>query len=223
MKTFDDNWEEIHRGRAWGSYPSEDVVRFMARNYYNSDRGNTRVLDLGCGGGANTWFLCNEGFDTYAVDGSASAVENTKSMLNNKHLSASVQVSDAANLPYENEFFDVVINNAVICCNTLENIERILLECKRVLKKGGSLFSSGDFNPRTTGYGTGEKVEYNTYKDMKEGNLPGVIHFFKKDELKDLYEKLGFSIISLDTLTRTERNTSMTFSYFMTHLRKSND
>ena len=39
----------------WGQYPTEHVIRFIARNYYNRERMNTRILDFGCGGGAHTW------------------------------------------------------------------------------------------------------------------------------------------------------------------------
>lgn len=28
-------WENIHANQEWGKYPSEQVVRFVARNYYN--------------------------------------------------------------------------------------------------------------------------------------------------------------------------------------------
>lgn len=51
MKSFDNVWEEIHSTTEWGQYPSEHVIRFVARNYYKKDRANTKILDFGCGGG----------------------------------------------------------------------------------------------------------------------------------------------------------------------------
>ena len=74
-KTFDEIWEDIHKNKEWGRYPSEEVIRFVARNYYNQDRDKVKILDFGCGAGANTWFLAREGFDTYAFDGSKTAVK----------------------------------------------------------------------------------------------------------------------------------------------------
>lgn len=47
---FDTRWEEIHGTRSWGQYPSEAVIRFVARNYYAGDRSKTKILDFGCGG-----------------------------------------------------------------------------------------------------------------------------------------------------------------------------
>ena len=55
----------------------------MARNYYSAaDRKNIKVCDMGCGSGANTWYLCNEGFDVYGFDGSESAIEQAKIVMN---------------------------------------------------------------------------------------------------------------------------------------------
>lgn len=50
MKSFCEVWEEIHAKNEWGKYPSESVVRFVARNYYKKDREKIRILDFGCGG-----------------------------------------------------------------------------------------------------------------------------------------------------------------------------
>lgn len=49
MKTFDDMWEQVHSEMEWGKYPSEEVIRFVARNYYKKDRENVNLLDFGCG------------------------------------------------------------------------------------------------------------------------------------------------------------------------------
>ena len=51
MGTIDKAWEEIHSSRDWGQYPSEHVIRFVARNYYNKKRDEVKILDFGIGGG----------------------------------------------------------------------------------------------------------------------------------------------------------------------------
>ena len=72
---MDNIWNEIHETQAWGSYPSEHVIRFFARNYYSKERDKVKILDFGCGGGAHTWYLAREGFDVYAFDGAEAAVK----------------------------------------------------------------------------------------------------------------------------------------------------
>ena len=217
MKSFDKTWEQIHKKSTWGKYPSEDVIRFMARNYYSKNRSEIKVLDIGCGGGANTWYLATERFNTYAFDGSSSAVEKTKDLIKVMGVSANVIVCDAANLPYEDNFFDVVIDSAVIYANTMQGINSIISECCRVLKKGGSLFCSGLFNNETSGIDSGVEVEKNTYTDIKEGPLAGrgTIHSFTTDELDLLMSNNNFQIKSTDKLTRSEFNGENIISYFI--------
>ncbi|WP_240682424.1 hypothetical protein [Campylobacter jejuni] len=49
-------WEQIFSKKEWGKYPSENVIRFIARNFYNvQDRSKINILELGFGTGANLW------------------------------------------------------------------------------------------------------------------------------------------------------------------------
>ena len=75
MRSFCEIWEEIHTKQEWGKYPPENLIRFIARNYYKMKRESVKILDFGCGGGACTWFLAREGFDVFAFDGSPTAVK----------------------------------------------------------------------------------------------------------------------------------------------------
>ena len=54
--SIDPVWEEIFSTREWGQYPSENIIRFVARNYYKKERDNIKILDFGCGGGAHVVF-----------------------------------------------------------------------------------------------------------------------------------------------------------------------
>ncbi|ECL6467391.1 SAM-dependent methyltransferase, partial [Campylobacter jejuni] len=54
-------WEQIFSKKEWGKYPSENVIRFIARNFYNvQDRSKINILELGFGTGANLWFCAKE-------------------------------------------------------------------------------------------------------------------------------------------------------------------
>lgn len=206
-KSFDNTWEEIHKSQEWGKYPSEDIIRFVARNYYNKERKNIKILDFGCGAGANTWYLAREGFDTYAFDGSASAVMKVKSYLAKENLEAHFEVADALDISYENNFFDCIIDSAVVYANTIKNITDMYKKIYDLLVPAGKLFATGLFTPNTAGYGTGILLEKNTFKDLTEGALAGrgTVHFFEKEEILELLDSIGFHNINIDVTKRTDR------------------
>lgn len=206
-KSFDNTWEEIHKSQEWGKYPSEDIIRFVARNYYNKERKNIKILDFGCGAGANTWYLAREGFDTYAFDGSASAVMKAKSYLAKENLEAHFEVADALDISYENNFFDCIIDSAVVYANTIKNITDMYKKIYDLLVPAGKLFATGLFTPNTAGYGTGILLEKNTFKDLTEGALAGrgTVHFFEKEEILELLDSIGFHNINIDETKRTDR------------------
>lgn len=206
MKSFNEEWEQIHQSMEWGKYPSENVIRFVARNYFKKVRNQVRILDFGCGSGANTWFLAREGFDTYAFDGSQSAVEKAKAHLQAEGLfDVHFDVMDGTEIIYENAFFDCVIDNVCIYANCLEYINEMYANVYRILKSGGKFFSTC-FGTGTAGYGDGEQIEKNTFCNIKEGTLANraVAHFFTEDELRILAERTGFSNVIIDKMTYTD-------------------
>ena len=78
-KSFNQEWETVHSTQEWGMYPTEHVIRLVARNYYKTlERSKVKMLDFGCGTGAHTWYLAREGFDAYAFDGSESTIKRAK-------------------------------------------------------------------------------------------------------------------------------------------------
>ena len=137
MKSFNNEWEAIHRTRQWGEYPSEHVIRFIARRYYGLKRDEVKILDFGCGAGNHVWYLAREGFDTYGFDGSASAIKNAANKLDREHLKAHLMVSDALEINYKNEFFDAVIDSACIYANRIEDIKIMYCKIFDILKTGG--------------------------------------------------------------------------------------
>lgn len=204
-QSISSEWEQIHSNRAWGKYPSEPVIRFVARNFYEGDRKNTRILDFGCGQGAHTWYLAREGFDVYAFDGSPSAVKKAKETLEKENLSAKFKIIDGVNIDYEENFFDAVIDSACVGCALIDDIKTMYSKIFTILKPGGYVFSSY-FSVNTSGYGTGEKLEHNTYKNVTEGPVvgEGVIHFWEKDEFNKVITDAGFEDVKIDTVTYTD-------------------
>lgn len=219
-KSMSNEWERIHSERAWGKYPTEPVIRFVARNFYKKDRRNIRLLDYGCGQGANTWFLAREGFDTYAFDGSPSAVKKAKQLLEEDGLYAHFDVMDGVNIKYENNFFDGVIDSACVGHNKIDDIKKMYSNIYRILKVNGRLFTTF-FSTETSGFGTGEQIDCNTFKRITNGPLKGlgVVHFWERDELRAIIEALGFVDINIEKSTYTN-NGDIIDSFILSALKK---
>ena len=205
-KSFSEVWENLHATQEWGKYPSESVIRFVARNFYKKKREDVRILDFGCGAGANTWFLAREGFDVYAFDGSQSAIDKAKKYLEQEgQKEVHFTVQDGISIFYEDNFFDSVIDSVCIYANTKQNIDRMYEQIYRVLKKGGKLYSSC-FGTETHGYKTGNEIETGTYENMTSGVLEGrgIAHFFTAEEFYEQLSKKGFVNICIDTMQYTD-------------------
>ncbi|NLF97974.1 MAG: class I SAM-dependent methyltransferase [Candidatus Riflebacteria bacterium] len=223
MQTFDKQWNQVHGTRNWGRYPAEELVRFMARNYYNQQRNLIRVLDLGCGTGANTWFLCREGFDTVAFDGSFVATQKAVAFCSELAVPGVFLQADAGMLPFADSVFDVVADIGAISANNSRGISQILREIWRVLKPGGRVFSSVLFTTSTSGYKTGEKIDSHSYRNIESGPVAGLgtIHFFTRAEIKRVWQQAGFEQPVIDVISRTDHGGSQRVSFYTAAARKS--
>ncbi|MCX7748443.1 MAG: class I SAM-dependent methyltransferase [Clostridia bacterium] len=220
MNTFNAIWEEVHQNQEWGKYPSEEVIRFIFRNFKNKKQA--KILDIGCGAGAVTWFLAREGFDTFAFDGSETAVQRAAKRISEEGLKAKIDVFDAAKTGYEDEFFDGIVDSAMLYANNVQGIKAILKECCRVLKKDGKIFSTGLFKVGMTGYGTGKRLEEHTYYNIEEGPLAGkgTTHFFDLDQIISLWQEAGFKNMIIDSVDRSDLGGSFKVSYYMVQAQK---
>ena len=202
-----DSWEQIHKTKEWGAYPSEHIIRFIARNYYNvEDRKKVKILDFGSGTGAHTWYLAREGFDTWAFDISETAIMRLKKRMEHENLPVHAEVCDGLNVSYETGFFDAVIDNVSIISNRIDDIKKMYKTSYRILKSGGKLITVC-FEPETTGYGTGVKIEDGTDGNITTGCIQGLggRHFFTQSELRQVLEESGFKNICIEFIKYSDR------------------
>lgn len=222
---WDAVWEDVFSTRAWGMYPAEDLIRFVARNFYQTpDRAKVKALELGCGPGANLWFLAREGFATYGIDGSETAVKLATQRLdgdcpNWRVLGGEVRVGDFQNLPYEDGYFDFVIDNEAVYCNSFDISHQVYSESARILKKHGLIFIR-TFATGCWGEGTGAPLGYNAWK-CAEGPFAGkgYARFSSRGDLDKLLDR--FKILSVELLTRTEANGTHSIKEWLVTAQKS--
>ena len=131
-----DGWMATRQAK----YPNENFVRFVAKNYYDvPDRSKVRFLDLGCGAGANTWYLAHEGFRVTAVDRSESALASLRHRFQEERFPHQVVFleRDINHLDVAPACFDCVLDH-----NTLCHIEKPPFDAIHdALKDGGRFFS----------------------------------------------------------------------------------
>ncbi len=201
------SWEETFASRPWGRYPSEDLVRFMARRFgQTADRSVLRVLEIGCGPGANLWFLGREGYAVAGIDGSPTAIRLARERLAAEGVApgADLRVGDFATLPWPDATFDAVLDIEALYANRLATIRASIAEVRRVLKPKGAFFAKL-FGTATTGFGTGQELETHGFACPIEGPCAGqvVAHFFDEAEIGSLFA--GFAEIVLDWTSRSDR------------------
>ncbi len=94
-----------------------------------------RVLDLGCGYGWYTDFFTRSGADAVGVDGSEKMIAIARERYPNLDFTlANIEKS----LPFADGCFDIVFSNQVLM--DIENTERVISECARVLKENGVFY-----------------------------------------------------------------------------------
>lgn len=217
---FDQSWEQIFKSQSWGKYPSEDVIRYIAKKFGNvEERKKIRILDLGCGGGAHTWFLAREGFDPFGIDGSESAIKQSKALLHQDGLTANFTVGDFTYLDYPEDYFDAIIDSGAIQHNMMDDIKNIHRQIRVLLKPGGC-FCGVVINTRTSGWKDAEKLEENTYKNFKSGPVQKdlLVHFFTEAEVYELMSE--YEEINLERTTRTVNNGLDQYGHFVITGRK---
>jgi SAM-dependent methyltransferase len=208
---WDKGWDKIFLNYEWGKYPSEELIRFIARKFYATpNRSDIRILEVGCGVGANLWYLAREGFNAFGLDGSQIAVNNAFTYLKNDGLMADIKQGDAMNLPYPDSFFDAVIDIECIYANSLHDTKIILSEIHRVLKPSGNIFSK-TFATGMSGENTAISLlnELHTYIEMPDGPLRddyGIIRLTSENEIPEIYHL--FNDLQYDLITRTDKNRS---------------
>lgn len=189
LPSWDPVWERLFREQEWGKYPPEHVIRFVARNFYKApDRKQVRLLDLGGGTGACTWFMAREGFDVSSIDGSETAVRRAAERFAREGLSGDFRVGDFVELPWPDGYFDGIVDNAAIYSNPFSQCQRAVAEAWRVLKPGGR-FLSVSLTNETWGYGLGKEVERNTFRNISAGPLQdrGLALFMDRQQVDELF------------------------------------
>ena len=208
---LDLRWEEIFRTRAWGKYPPEEFIRFMAANFYRHPaRHEVKVFEAGFGTGANLWYAAREGFTVFGLEGAQAGCDVASARLDAevpgwRDHGAQLRVGDICQpLPWPDGSFDAVLDSDAATCNGHEEARSLYRELHRVARPGGRLYVR---TPAlgTWGEGTGTPRGRGQW-ECAEGPFAGtgVVRFATEDDLRELLA--DWRIEQLEEVSRTMGN-----------------
>jgi SAM-dependent methyltransferase len=220
--SWDSIWETVFKGQAWGKYPSESLIRFIARRFYNApDRKQIKILEVGCGPGPNIWYLAREGFSAYGIDGSETAILQAKRRISEEGLNAHLETGDIVSLPYANSTFDAIVDVECLYANSSQNTRIILSEIYRCLKFGG-LFYSRTLSDKMYLGSSNTRLNQFEFTNVSDGPVSGkgLARIMNKKEVNKIYGEI-FDIQSVDKLDYTLNNNSHAVSEWVIICKKN--
>ena len=203
-------------------YSTEPLIQFLAEHYFSipkNDRGDVRILEVGCGSGANLWAIAKEGFDTYGMDISATALELCRDVMRGYGVEAKLSVGNMQKMDFEDNFFDAIIDVLTIEHTDLKGHVATYREIFRCLKKGGRFFSwhlgAGSVNFKEGG---GNRIDRQTIDNAPNPEVPysnnGLTCFLTPSSAHRMLAAAGFADITIERTVRTYKNMTQKIEYF---------
>jgi len=198
LNGFSSEWDACYSdNRQMSVWPWSDLVSLVNRYCKNLLISGGRVLELGCGPGANIPFFLKYGIDYSAIEGSATIVDQ----LHHRYPSIEKQIylGDFTRNLFSLNGLDLIIDRASLTHNNTASIRRALEASWNALKPGGYYIGIDWFSGEHSDLSTGELIDdNNTVTKIKEGSFSGIgkVHFSDEIHLNDLFSR--FEIILLE-------------------------
>ncbi len=115
----------------WDNYFGRDLSKYLE---------NKEVLDLGClvGGRGVAWYERYKLKSITGIDVSKDYIDASRKIAKNKSINAEYKLAKGENLPFEDSSFDAILTFDVL--EHVQDLNKTLNECWRVLKPGGKMF-----------------------------------------------------------------------------------
>lgn len=173
---------------------------FVAEAIDRLDLPGRRVLEVGCGLGADLARIAARGADVTGIDLAPRAAALARAHLESRGLPGRTMVADGERLPFPDATFDLVWSFGVL--HHAPDTRRALAEVGRVLRPGGT--AAIMLYHRRSWYHLLARLSGTAYEF--EGEDPPVVRVYDKDEIVPLFPGLQVTEIRLEGLpTRTTR------------------
>ena len=202
--TFSEQWDDAYRRKMHQSvWPWSNLVSRCLR-YTNLKLGKPdfRVLELGCGAGANIPFMLEYKADYYGQDGSLATIEALTERF--PELADRLAAGDFTERLNFTGPFDLVVDRAALTHNDTAAIRRCLKMVHEVLADGGMFIGCDWFSTESARYRDGEQdADEYTRTNITEGTFAGIgrVHFADSEHIHDLFS--DFELVALDHIVET--------------------
>ncbi|WP_242202055.1 class I SAM-dependent methyltransferase [Aestuariivivens insulae] len=184
----------------------------IAKRALNYIKNNNKLLDIGCGEGADSVFFAKNGFQVDALDNNAIYLSRLKAYKNDHQISnIFIQNCDVITYNYPKHYYDVVNCILVGCCMRKSEFESLLTSIKQTIKHNGFIIMSlrNYLDPEFIEYSLTEKmIEPNTF--LKKDACCKTRYYIEKNRLRDLFKDFEilyyFEGLSPDKYEETEHH-----------------
>lgn len=195
--TFSQEWDTTFKeNKNISIWPWSDLVSFVMR-YARPSGPQFRVLELGCGAGANIPFFLSLGIQYYGIEGSATIIKRLREKF--PSLKDNLIIGDfTSSIPFQGDF-DLVVDRSAVTHNPTIGIKKCLEEIHKILKAGGKYIGIDWFSTLHSDYKEGKDTEDDfTRTGYQTGQFAyvGRVHFSDRLHLEGLLGK--FSILILE-------------------------
>lgn len=132
---WDDDVGEFSTIRFWINPVRFGYFEHVLKREKMLERGQRKLLDVGCGGGLLAEEFARAGFKVTGIDPAPETIETARAHAAASGLSIEYEIGSGEHLPFPEGSFD-----NVACCDVLEHVDdvnRVIGEIARLLKPGG--------------------------------------------------------------------------------------
>ena len=183
-------------------WPWTDLISFVMR-YSRPTGPSFRVLELGCGAGANIPFFNSIGVDYCAIEGSPTIVAKLHERF--PALKEKIKTGDfTSEIPFEGNF-ELIFDRASLAHNNVEAIRRCIELARGRLPVGGKYIGIDWFSTAHTefpkGQPGGDRFTRDGYEGGQFGHV-GQVHFSDQEHLTGLFRGFEFKVLEHKVISR---------------------
>ena len=186
---FSHEWDKAYKNSCQMSkWPWSDLVSYVMRLNLAQ---NLKVLEIGCGAGANIPFFLDLEVEYFAIEGSETIVSQIKRKY--PRLSNRIVKGDfTTELPFCHKF-DLVVDRSALTHNDTSAIQESIRLIQNKLQKGGYFIGIDWFSTLHSNANDGYEVDSYTRSNC-QGQFKGVgkVHFSDKHHLYKLFKDFSF-------------------------------